>query len=251
MKFDHQDKKTFPNGHDKQQALVPIISPSLMVADQTQLLQETLHVLSPEGGCAEWIHVDVVDGHFAPNFSFCPKTVSDLRRHLPHTFLDVHLIAQNPEMWVEPFAKAGASGLTFHLEATKDPIGVCRKIHEAGMMAGVVVCAETPVEGLFPVLDSGEADMALIMTVKIGFAGGSFKPEAVEKVRVLRKRYPHLNIQVDGSITLDTIERCAEAGANAVVPGRAVFKADDRRKNMLELRRTLQKHITQRAQSHL
>ncbi|KPI85357.1 putative ribulose-phosphate 3-epimerase [Leptomonas seymouri] len=249
--FDHENKSTFPNGRNKKQPIVPIISPSLMVADQTRLLGETLHVLSPEGGSVEWIHVDIVDGHFAHNFSFCPKTVSDLRRHLPHTFLDVHFIAKNPAIWVEPFAKAGASSFVFHVETTDDAIGVCRKIRQAGMMAGVALCEATPVEALFPVLDAGEADMALVMTVKSGFAGQSFKPAALEKVRVLRQRYPHLTIQVDGSITLETIGLCAEAGANAIVPGRAVFKSENRRESVQKLRSTIQKHINQRAQSHL
>ncbi|KPA86435.1 putative ribulose-phosphate 3-epimerase [Leptomonas pyrrhocoris] len=249
--FDHQNKKTFLNGRNKKQPIVPIISPSLMVADQTRLLEETLHVLSPEGGSVEWIHVDIVDGHFAPNFSFCPKTVSDLRHHLPHAFLDVHFIANNPSMWVEPFAKAGASNFAFHVETTEDPIGVCRQIHQAGIMAGVALCVDTPVEALFPVLDSGEADVALVMMVKSGFAGQNFQPDAVEKVRVLRKRYPHLTIQVDGSITLETINLCAEAGANAIVPGRAVYKAKNRRESVLKLRSTIQKYINQRAQSHL
>lgn len=251
MQFDHCNKATFPNGRNKKQPIVPIISPSLMVADQTRLLEETLSVLSSEGGSVEWIHVDVVDGHFAPNFSFCPKTVSDLRRHLPHVFIDMHLIADNPAMWVKPFADAGASGFVFHLEATDDPIGVCRQVHAAGMMAGVAIRSDTPAEALFPVLDSGEADMALVMTVKSGFAGQNFQPSAVENVRVLRKRYPHLTIQVDGSITLETIDQCAEAGANAIVPGRAVYKAEDRLESVKKLRSAIQKGINKRAQSHL
>ena len=249
--FDHQNKKTWPNGRNKNQPIVPIISPSLMVADQTQLLEETLHVLSNEGGAVEWIHVDVVDGHFARNFSFCPKTVSDLRRHLPHTFLDIHLIANNPEVCVEPFAQAGASGFVFHIEAAKDPIALCQQIHKAGMMAGIAVREDTPVDVLFPTLDSDEADMALIMTVKSGFAGQNFCPEAVAKVRKLRQRYPHLTIQVDGCITLETVDLCAEAGANAIVPGRAVFKAENRRMNVMKLRSRIQTFINQRAQSHL
>ncbi|KAG5491260.1 hypothetical protein JIQ42_01158 [Leishmania sp. Namibia] len=250
-KFNHQDKSTYPNGRNKKQAIVPIISPSLMVADQTKLLQESLNVLSENGGSADWIHVDIVDGHFAPNFSFCPATVADLRKHLPNTFLDCHLVVADPIRWVDAFARAGASTFVFHYEAAEHPVAVCRKVREAGMVTGIALCPETPAEVLFPLIDAGEVDMVLVMCVRIGFPGQTFKPETVEKMRVLRQRYPYLLIQADGSITLDTIDLVAAAGANAIVPGRAVFKTNDRKNSMQKLRGSIQKHIAMRAASHL
>ncbi|KAG5466950.1 hypothetical protein LSCM1_01128 [Leishmania martiniquensis] len=250
-RFNHQDKSTYPSVRNKRQPIFPIISPSLMVADQTKLLQESLNVLSENGGSADWIHVDIVDGHFAPNFSFCPATVADLRKHLPNTFLDCHLVVSDPIRWVDTFARAGASTFVFHYEAAKNPVAVCRKVREAGMVSGIALCPETPAEVLFPLIDADEVDMILVMCVRIGFAGQTFKPETVEKIRVLRQRYPHLLIQADGSITLETIDRVAAAGANAIVPGRAVFKTDDRKTSMEKLRRSIEKHIALRAASHL
>lgn len=242
--FDHLDKSTFLDGRCKTRQLTPIISPSLMVADQTKLLEDSLYVLSSVGGGVEWLHVDVIDGHYAPNMSFCPETVAALRRHMPHVFLDCHLMVTDPSAWVDAFAKAGASGFSFHVEATRDgTAALCSRIRAAGMQVGVAIEPKTPVDSLFPLIDSGAIDMVLVMMVKPGFAGQKFMPAPVEKVRVLRRRYPHLNIQVDGSINLSTVDCVAEAGANIVVPGQAVFKAVDRRKNVDILRTTIQRHL--------
>ncbi|KAH9601515.1 Ribulose-phosphate 3-epimerase-like [Trypanosoma melophagium] len=240
--FDHQDKSTFLS-IERHEPLRPIISPSLMVADPTQLLLDSLYVLCTEGGCVEWLHVDVIDGHFAQNMSFCPGTVAGLRYHLRHTFLDVHLMVTDPEMWIKPFADAGASQLTFHLEAAKDPIAVAKKIRAAALQVGVAIYPRTPIDGLIKLIDGGYMDMALVMTVEPGFAGQKFMPEPLTKVRELRKRYPYLNIQVDGSINLDTVDAVAEAGANCLVPGQAVFKANNRRENINKLRSTVQRYL--------
>ncbi|ORC92093.1 ribulose-phosphate 3-epimerase [Trypanosoma theileri] len=214
-----------------------------MVADPTQLLLDSLYVLCEEGGGVEWLHVDVIDGHFAQNMSFCPDTVAGLRRHLPHAFLDVHLMVTDPGMWIKPFVDAGASQLTFHLEAAKDPVAVAKKIRAAGIQVGVAIRPRTPIDGLIKLIDGGYMDMALVMTVEPGFAGQKFMSEPLSKVRELRKRYPYLNIQVDGSINLDTVEAAAEAGANCLVPGQAVFKAKNRRENVNQLRGTVQRYL--------
>lgn len=246
--FDHQDKSTYLNGRRgvKAAPLKAIISPSLMVADQTCLLADSKHVLSREGGAVEWLHVDVIDGHFAPNLSFCSATVRDLRRHLPHAFLDCHLMVTNPEGWIVDFAKAGASNFVFHIEASTNPIEVCRKVRESGMQVGVAIRPATPIEQLFPLVDGGHVDMVLVMTVVPGFAGQSFMPEPLEKVRLLRRRYPFLNIQVDGAINLSTVEAAASAGANILVPGQAVFKAKNRRQNVEILRSVVAKNLNSR-----
>ncbi|RNF24829.1 ribulose-phosphate 3-epimerase [Trypanosoma cruzi] len=244
--FDHQDKSTFLSGRRKK-PLRPIISPSIMVADPTQLLLEALHVLSPEGGAVEWLHVDVIDGHFAPNLSFCSDTVAGLRRHLPHVFLDVHLMVAEPEKWVRPFADAGASQFTFHIEATQEPVALASKIRETGMQVGVAISPRTAIDGLIPLIENGYLDMVLVMTVDPGFAGQKFLSGPLAKVRQLRGRYPHLNIQVDGSINLVTVDEAALAGANCLVPGQAVFKAKNRQENVIHLRRVVHHHL----KSHL
>eukprot|EP00796_Vickermania_ingenoplastis_P007499 gene7499-5284_t len=245
--FDHRDPSTFLNGRRDapHRPLQAIVSPSLMVADQTKLYMDTADVLSPDGGGVEWLHVDVIDGHFAPNLSFCSATVRDLRRHFPHAFIDCHLMVTNPLAWIDDFAKAGASNYVFHIEATNDAPEVCRKVRAAGMQVGVAIKPATPVESLYPLIDEGHVDMILVMTVVPGFAGQSFMPGPLTKVRALRARYPYLNIQVDGSINLNTIEECAAAGANIVVPGQAVFKAKNRRENVNTLRETIKKHLAQ------
>ncbi|KEG13348.1 ribulose-phosphate 3-epimerase [Trypanosoma grayi] len=242
MPFDHQDKSTFLSIR-RQAPLRSIISPSLMVADSTQLLLDSLHVLSSEGGAVDWLHVDVIDGHFAPNMSFCPDTVSGIRHHLPHVFLDVHIMVEYPDMWVKPFAEAGASQLTFHLEASKDPIALAQKIRAAGMQVGIAISPMTPIDNLIPVIDGGHVDMVLVMTVEPGFAGQIFMPGPLSKVRQLRGLYPQLNIQVDGAINLDTVDAAAAAGANCFVPGQAVFKAKDRKESVKEMRCTIERHL--------
>ncbi|ESL09685.1 ribulose-phosphate 3-epimerase [Trypanosoma rangeli SC58] len=218
-----------------------------MVADQTQLLLDSLSVLSPEGGAVDWLHVDVIDGHFALNMCFSPDMVAALRRRLPHTFLDVHLMVREPEKWVRPFALAGASQFTFHIEAAKDPMALARKIREAGMQVGVAISPRTMIDGLIPLIENDAIDVALVMTVEPGFSGQKFRPETLPKVRQLRDRYPHLNIQVDGNITLDTVEAVASAGANCLVPGSAVFRAKDRQASVKKLRQVVSSHL----QSHL
>ncbi|SCU70583.1 ribulose-phosphate 3-epimerase, putative [Trypanosoma equiperdum] len=244
-RFDHQDKSTFLS-IKKKEPLRPIISPSLMVADPTQLLLDSLHVLSPEGGAVEWLHVDVIDGHFAPNMSFCPDTVVGLRRHLPRAFLDIHLMVTEPEKWVRPFANAGASQFTFHLEAANDAMVLAREIRAVGMQVGIAISPHTAIDALIPLIDGGFMDMVLVMTVVPGFAGQKFMEGPLEKVKQLRERYPHLNIQVDGSINLDTVNVVAAAGANCLVPGQAVFKAKDRRENVNKLRHAVEHYLKSR-----
>ena len=134
-------------------------------------------------------------------------------------------MVSEPLKWIKDFAEAGAARYTFHAEATNDAAGVIQKIKEAGMKAGIALKPATPLSAIEHVVTL--VDLVLIMTVEPGFGGQSFMPEPLAKVRELRRRFPHLNIQVDGGVGADTIEACAEAGANCIVSGSGIFKAGD------------------------
>ncbi|KXN69952.1 Ribulose-phosphate 3-epimerase [Conidiobolus coronatus NRRL 28638] len=173
---------------------------------------------------ADYLHMDVMDGHFVPNLTMGAPVIKSLR---PHTdaFLDCHLMVSNPEQWIDDFAKAGADMFTFHLEAVEDAAKTVEKVHKAGMKAGIAIKPKTSVESFLPYADL--VDMVLVMTVEPGFGGQSFMYDCIDKVRVIRQKYPNLDIQVDGGLALDTIEVAAEAGANVIVAGTSIFKAED------------------------
>ncbi|ORZ32792.1 putative ribulosephosphate 3epimerase [Catenaria anguillulae PL171] len=170
-----------------------------------------------------------MDGHFVPNLTIGAPVIKSLR---PHTkgFLDCHLMVSNPEQWMQDFAKAGADGFTFHVEAAKDSVALIHDIIKAKMSPGIAVKPGTPVELLFPIIDAVGVEkmgLALVMTVEPGFGGQSFMVDQMSKVKALRSRYPTLNIQVDGGLSLSTISAAAEAGANVIVAGSSVFGAAD------------------------
>jgi len=170
--------------------------------------------------------MDVMDGHFVPNLTIGAPVIKSLRKHT-NAFLDCHLMVTNPEKWVDDFKDAGASSITFHIEATENAErkitkDLINKIHAAGMKAAISVKPKTPVEEVFPFADS--LDMVLIMTVEPGFGGQKFMADMMPKVQELRKRFPNLNIQVDGGLDPDTIDTAAKAGANVIVAGSSLFK---------------------------
>jgi ribulose-phosphate 3-epimerase len=156
-----------------------------------------------------------------------------MRKHT-QAFLDCHLMVTHPEQWVDDFASAGASGITFHIEATADPLALIARIKAKGMRAGVALKPKTPADAVFGVAE--HADMVLVMTVEPGFGGQSFMADQMAKVAALRARYPSLPIQVDGGLGPANIEQAAAAGATVIVAGTTIFGASDPAAVIAELR---------------
>ncbi|KEG12102.1 ribulose-5-phosphate 3-epimerase [Trypanosoma grayi] len=240
--FDHQDRNTWLSA-DRTDALCPIIAPSILASDFARLLDECRDVLSPAGGSAEWLHVDVMDGHFVPNISVGMCVVEALRRHLPHTFLDVHCMITHPERWVDEMAKAGASQFTFHIEATDDARSLARHIRAAGMQCGVSLKPQTPAQEVVELVREKLVSMVLVMTVEPGFGGQSFMHDMMPKVAELRREFPRLNIQVDGGLSEKTVDVAAAAGANIIVAGTSIFKAPSRKQATETMRNVVQKSL--------
>lgn len=199
-----------------------LISPSMLSADFARLKEELDRV--KQGG-ADWLHIDVMDGHFVPNISFgmpvirCIRPVSDL-------FFDVHIMISQPQKYITDLKKSGADLVTFHVEAEGDPAETIRMIHAEGMKAGISVKPGTPVEVLAPYLD--EVELVLVMTVEPGFGGQSFMEDMMPKLTWLREHCrPGTVLQVDGGINRKTIAAAATAGANCFVAGSAVFGRED------------------------
>lgn len=173
---------------------------------------------------ADWLHLDIMDGHFVPNISFGPDVVHALRPLTDMPF-DVHLMLSHPKRYVQKFADAGADILTFHVECEDDIEETLAEIERCGMKPSLSLKPGTPVEALFPYLD--RLYMVLVMTVEPGFGGQKFMPEQLEKVRALRARRPELLIEVDGGVNRETAAACRAAGVDVAVAGTSVFRAAD------------------------
>lgn len=182
-------------------------------------------IAEAEAAGVDWLHVDVMDGHFAPNITMGPFIVEWCRKatKLP---LDVHLMIEKPERYIDAFAKAGASGLTVHVETCPEMHNTLNQIKSAGCWAGVVLNPATPVSEIEPYL--GEADLVLVMSVNPGYSGQKLMPEMITKVAHIRKKLDALGssawLEVDGGIDVETLPKMKEAGATAFVAATAIFK---------------------------
>ncbi|ANS74990.1 ribulose phosphate epimerase [Paenibacillus yonginensis] len=211
------------------------IAPSILSARFDKLGAEIVEV---EAAGADWIHVDVMDGHFVPNLTFGP-IVMDAIAPIAKKPLDVHLMIENPENYIPAFAKAGAHVITVHAEACVHLHRVLHMIKEHGVKAGVAINPGTPVSAIEQVLE--DVDLVLVMTVNPGFGGQAFIPTTVRKIAEIRKLQQergiaHLHIEVDGGITSETAPIVVEAGADVLVAGSAVFGRSDRAEAIREIR---------------
>lgn len=213
------------------------ISPSILSADFARLADEAAAVT----GVADWLHIDVMDGHFVPNLTIGLPVVASLLKHagLP---LDCHLMIADPDRWAPEYAEAGARNVTIHAEAAVAPVRTLREIRTAGARAGLAFNPATQVEPYADLL--GEVDMLLIMTVEPGFGGQHFLDLVLAKIararRLIARHGGEIWLQVDGGVGEDTIGRCAEAGADVFVAGTAVFSSQDPAAAVRYLRSTAQ-----------
>jgi ribulose-phosphate 3-epimerase len=199
------------------------IAPSLLSCDFAHLADEAHRV-----GNADWLHVDVMDNHFVPNLTLGVPVVDALGKAVD-TPMDVHLMIEDPDRWAPAYVEAGARSVTFHVEAATAPVRLARELRATGARAGMALRPATPVEPYEDLLP--ELDMLLVMTVEPGFGGQKFLDMCLPKLRRARRLIDDhgldLWLQVDGGISPETVERCAEAGADMFVAGSAVFAADD------------------------
>ena len=199
-----------------------IISPSILSADFMNLESE-INAIKDCG--VKWVHIDVMDGHFVPNISIGVPVVKSIRKKTD-LFLDTHLMIDNPEKYVEVFAKAGSDSITFHLEATENPADVIKLVKSFGKKVGISIKPKTEAKEIFPYLN--DVDLVLVMTVDPGFGGQEFMHDCAMKIPEIREKAPEdLIIQVDGGINNLTGKICKSLGANSLVAGSYIYGSED------------------------
>lgn len=210
---------------DKMDPKKILVAPSLLAANFANLESELKRI---EDAGADLLHLDIMDGHFVPNLTMGPPVISAIRKICKLPF-DVHLMLTDPLKYVEPFSKAGADLITFHIECDNDPNEVISAIRSQGISVGISVKPKTPASAIEKFLD--RIDLALVMSVEPGFGGQSFMSEVVPKIAQIRKMAdrvnPALHVEVDGGIDGKTVNQVVPAGANMLVAGTAVFRAPD------------------------
>lgn len=214
------------------------IAPSILASDFGKLAEEIKDV---EAGGADYIHIDIMDGHFVPNISMGPLIVEAVRKvtNLP---LDVHLMIEEPSRYIEDFANAGADFISVHVEADRHIHRTIQQIKELGVKAGIVLNPGTPAQAIEQVLE--EVEMVLVMTVNPGFGGQTFLYGMLNKIEQIKKmiddRNLHIDIEVDGGINADTAFLCKQAGANILVAGSSIFNEADRHQAIQLIRSKLE-----------
>ncbi|MFL0581431.1 ribulose-phosphate 3-epimerase [Solibacillus silvestris] len=210
------------------------IAPSILAADFAKLGQEVKEV---EAAGAELIHIDVMDGHFVPNISFGAIALEAIRP-LSTLPMDVHLMIENPDQYIEQFAKAGADYITVHVEACRHLHRTIQLIRSHGVKPGVVLNPHTPIETIQHILE--DVDMVLFMTVNPGFGGQKFIESVLPKVealsKIIKERGLNIEIEIDGGINAETIVPCAKAGATVFVAGSAIYSKEDRAQALQEIK---------------
>lgn len=204
-----------------------LLAPSILAGQHIRLADSAAQVAAAG---APWLHLDIMDGHFVPNLTFGPQMVSELRREVPGLFFDVHLMLDNPQDFVEPFAKAGADLISFHLEPDIDHRATLARIRELGCKTGLVLNPGSPADLAKPFL--AEIDLLLVMTVQPGFGGQAFRTDILPKITQIdtwrREAGLNFRLEVDGGVDANTGPQCRAAGADTFVAGTAFFKAPDR-----------------------